>query len=246
MKHDTIIKVEGLEKSYHTEGSQKDVPILRGIDLEIKSTDFCIIYGPSGSGKSTLLHHMVGLEAPTKGNIWVRGTNIAKLNSEERAVFRSQKIGMVYQLWYWVRSLNVWENVAVPLLLEGYTLGEAKKSAMKSLENIGMDKYADKKPQQLSGGEQQRVGLARALINNPWIIVADEPTGNLDTHNSDAVMQVFQDLNLKHKRTVIMVTHNLAYLPMANRTVAIKDGLIVSTNTKGVKEQIKKELAGVL
>ena len=189
--NDAIIRVEGLEKSYPLEDGKRTIPVLNGINCEIKSTDFAIIYGASGSGKSTLLHHIVGLEAPTKGHIWVRGTDISKMNAEERAIFRADKFGMVYQLWYWVKSLNVWENVSLPLLLKGKTFSQSKKAAMKALDTVGMAKYADKKPMQLSGGEQQRVGIARALINNPWIIVADEPTGNLDTHNTDQVMQIF-------------------------------------------------------
>ena len=242
---DTLIKIEGLEKSYPLDDGDRTVPVLNGIDCEINAEDFAIVYGASGSGKSTLLNHIVGLESPTKGHIWVRGTDISKLSAEERAVFRAEKFGMVYQIFYWVKSLTVWENVALPLLLKGKTFGEAKKAAMKSLDTVGMTKYANKKPMQMSGGEQQRVGIARALINNPLIIVADEPTGNLDTHNADQVMQIFQELNKKHGRTIILVTHNLAYLPLANKTIAVKDGKVISAGT-GVKTEIKKELQGVL
>jgi len=243
---EVIIKIENLKKSYRPEGTDREIPILQGIDLEIKTGEFAIIYGPSGSGKSTLLHHIIGLETPTSGDIWVKGINITQLTPEQRAIFRTKNFGMVYQLWYWIKSLNVWENVAVPLLIKGYTIRQAKQAAFKALIEIGMQKYAYKKPVQLSGGEQQRVGLARALVTDPKIIIADEPTGNLDTHSADAVMQIFQELNVKHKRTVIMVTHNLAYLPLASKTIALKDGQVVSSGTEDVKEQIKQELKGVI
>lgn len=244
MAHEGIIKIEGLKKKYKV-GEDQEIEVLKDINLEINSTDFCIIYGPSGSGKSTLLHHMVGLELPTEGHIKIRGTDITKLNSEQRAVFRSKKFGMVYQLWFWVKSISVWENVALPLLIAGEKESIAKIAAMKSLDEVGMVDYAYKKPMQLSGGEQQRIGLARALVNDPWILVADEPTGNLDTHSADQVMKIFQRLNTHRKRTIIMVTHNLSYLPMATREVAMRDGQIVS-GALAVKEQIREELKEVL
>ena len=246
MAEEVIIKVQNLSKNYKLEGTDREIPVLRGVNLEIKKNDFAIIYGPSGSGKSTLLHHIIGLEVPYCGDIWIKSTNIVKLSPEERAIFRAKNFGMVYQLWYWIKSLNVWENVAIPLLIRGQTLQQAKRPALEALTNIGMQKYAYKKPTQLSGGEQQRVGLARALVNNPLIILADEPTGNLDTHSADAVMQILQELNIKHKRTIIMVTHNLVYLPLATKTVAMKDGTVVSADTTGVKEQIKEELKRVI
>lgn len=245
MQHETIIKVHKLNKTYGVDESSKS-EILRNINIEISSTDFCIIYGPSGSGKSTILHHIIGLELPTSGSIYIRGTDITKLNAEERAIFRAEKFGMVYQSWYWAKSLNVLENVAMPLFIDGMAENKAKERAMACLEEVGMEKHAGKNPIQLSGGEQQRITVARALINNPWIIIADEPTGNLDTHNADQVMQLFQNFNVRKKRTIIMVTHNLAYLPLATRTIAVKDGEIVSSGTAEVREQIRKELKGVL
>jgi ABC-type lipoprotein export system ATPase subunit len=134
---------------------------------------------------------------------------------------------MVYQLWYWVKSLRVWENVALPLLIGGISDHEARHRAIKVLEEFGLSKYMNLRPTQLSGGEQQRVGLARALINNPWIILADEPTGNLDTHASDQIIDILQDLNVNKKRTVVMVTHNPAYDQMANVKIEMRDGRII-------------------
>jgi putative ABC transport system ATP-binding protein len=182
---------------------------------------------------------------PSSGDIIVNGVNIAKFNQEERAVFRAKSFGMVYQIWYWVKSLVVWENVALPLLIAGEEEAVAKQKALDCLREVGMQDYANKRPMQLSGGEQQRVGLARALVNNPRIIIADEPTGNLDTHSADEMIQLLQFLNTKQKRTIIMVTHNLAYLPLATREIGVKDGLIVSRGSE-VRELVKEELKGVL
>ncbi|MEK9156216.1 MAG: ABC transporter ATP-binding protein [Patescibacteria group bacterium] len=245
MQHETIIKIESLSKEYTLDGGRK-APVLHDLDLEIRSTDFAIIYGPSGCGKSTLLHSIVGLEKPDAGKVKIRGTDIYALNPEERARFRAEKFGMVYQIWYWIRALTVWENVAIPLFIDGEKESVGHKKALRALEEVKMAHYASKRPMQLSGGEQQRICLARALINNPWIIVADEPTGNLDSHNSDDVMRLFQELNIKSKRTIIMVTHNLIYLPMATKKIAMRDGRVVSLDDSGVRAEIKKELAGVI
>jgi len=241
MEKEAVIKIENVEKEYPT-GDKEMIPVLRGVSAEIFAGDYAIIYGASGSGKSTLLHHIIGLEAPTRGKIIICGTDITKLNSEERAIFRARHFGMVYQFWYWAKSLSVWENVAMPLYIDGVAEKEAKRHAMKVLDELGMAKYANKRPMQLSGGEQQRVCLARALINNPKILVADEPTGNLDTHNADSVMEMLQKLNIDKKRTIVMVTHNMTYLPYANRTIAMQDGKIKATETGHVKEMIKREL----
>jgi len=244
MNNEAIIKIEGLGKIYKTK-SDEEVVVLRDVNTEIKSGDFCILYGPSGSGKSTLLHHILGLEVPTTGKVIVRGTNICALSPEQRAVFRAQKFGMVYQFWYWAKSLNVLENVAMPLYIDGMDESKAQNKAMDMLTEMGMQKYAKKLPNQLSGGEQQRVCIARALVNDPWILIADEPTGNLDTHNADAVISLFQELNIKKKRTIIMVTHNMSYLPLASKTIAMKDGQVTGGESE-VKEQIRHELKGVI
>lgn len=150
--HGPIIQVESLEKTFYPSGGANPIPVLHGVNLEIDSTDFCIIYGPSGCGKSTLLHHIVGLEDPTSGKVIVRGTDLTTLRSEEKAAFRAKKFGMVYQLWFWVKSLTVWENVALPLLIAGEREADAKIKALRALDEIKMADYADKKPMQLSGG----------------------------------------------------------------------------------------------
>lgn len=238
MENNPIIKVENVEKAYPT-GGDETISVLRGVNAEIFAGDYAMIYGASGSGKSTLMHHIIGLEVPTKGKIVVCGTDITKLNPEERAIFRAKNFGMIYQFWYWAKSLCVWENVAMPLFIAGVPEAEAKKKALNVLEEIEMSKYAYKRPMQLSGGEQQRVCLARALINDPKIIMADEPTGNLDTHNADQVMETLQRLNIEKKRTIVMVTHNLTYLPFANRTIEMRDGKNVDKSTGNSAQKVK-------
>ncbi len=239
-KNKPIIEICDVHKYFDLEGDRK-AHILKGVSTDINAADFVIIYGPSGSGKSTLLHHIVGLETPSSGHINLLDQQISSMKKEDRGILRSTKIGMVYQIWYWVKSLDVIDNVAVPLLLQGSSFSEAREKAHEMLTMVKMEKFANKSPLRLSGGEQQRICLSRALVNNPWIIVADEPTGNLDTHNSDEIMRVFQDLNKKQKRTVILVTHNLTYLPIANKTIAIRDGEIVTSDEEAVKDKIKQE-----
>jgi len=167
---------------------------------------------------------------------------MGSLNQAQRAKVRSSKFGIVYQQSYWAKALNVVENVAVPLMITGSGYHDSVFKAQAILGEVEMGQYAKKWPMQLSGGEQQRVGLARALVNNPSIIVADEPTGNLDTHSADYVMDLLQKLNKIYKRTVIMVTHNLAYLPLASKTIAMIDGKIVSEKKGELRAQLEGEL----
>lgn len=238
----TIIKIENLYKDFISQDKSSRTEVLKGVTLDICEGDFVVIYGPSGCGKSTLLNHIVGLETATKGNVFLYEKNMNRLSQGQRARVRANKIGIIYQLPYWSKALNVTENVAMPLLIEGLDFPEAIKKAEEVLAQIEMDKYAKKKPMQLSGGEQQKVGLARALVNNPSIIVADEPTGNLDTHAADYVINLLQKFNKIYKRTIIMVTHNLAYLPVATKTVAMLDGKIVSEKKEELKTQLESEL----
>ncbi len=217
-----IIKIENLRKTF--EIGKETFTAIDQISFEVKKGDFAIIYGPSGSGKSTILNCMIGLEKPTSGQVWVDEERIDNMNDDERGFIRAQKIGVVYQQSIWIKSLNIIENVALPLMINGWDQNESYKRAKKTLEEVGMHQYADHKPTEISGGQQQRVSLARALIQKPKILILDEPTGNLDTHASDHMMQLLAELNYKKCVTVIMVTHNLAYLPLATRTVEIIDG----------------------
>ncbi len=201
---------------------------LRGISIEVKEHDFTIIYGPSGSGKSTLLNILLGLERPTSGAVWVTDQRIDTMNDDQRATMRAHHFGVVYQQPVWIKALTVLENVALPLLISGTKESAAHKRAMTALEEVEMERYQYHRPTEISGGQQQRVSLARALVNDPKILILDEPTGNLDTHTSDTVLALLQRLNIKELRTIIMVTHNLIYLPYANRQIMIQDGILES------------------
>lgn len=207
------------------------VTILKGVDLVIEPTQFVIIYGPSGCGKSTLLHCVTGLEPPTKGEVWIRGKNLYKMKDDDRSEFRARHIGIVYQQPLWVTSLYAVENVALPILALGEYEAVALRRAKHILGELGLEKLSKQYPLELSGGEQQLVGLGRALATNPWLIILDEPTGNLDTHSADRLMMTLQELNQKSRRTVLMVTHNLVYLPYADRAIAMRDGKIVKEST---------------
>lgn len=221
----------------------ENVQALKNVSIAIPEKSFAIIYGPSGSGKSTLLNTLVGLEPPTTGEVKLNGTDLYSMNSDQRANFRARLVGMVYQTNYWVTSLNVVENVAMPLYLAGYSRREADKLAMESLEKINMQDFAKKQPSILSGGQQQRVSVARALVSDPSIIVADEPTGNLDTKSGDLIMNMLYELRHRMGKTVVLVTHNLSYLPLSDLRIQIKDGTTVQDEGDyGVKSDEKARI----
>jgi len=227
---DIIIKIHDLSKSFLV-GNQK-VPVLKGINFEIKADDFLIIFGPSGCGKSTLLHTILGLEDPSSGYISYMGKDIYEkamerpTSEDERSDFRKENIGMVYQQANWIKSLNVLENVAFPLMLIGIKKEEREKKAREILTDVGMINWANYLPMQLSSGQQQKVSLGRALISNPRIIIADEPTGNLDFDSGQELMKLLTKLNKEMKKTIVMVTHDLEYLKFAKTTVKMFDGKI--------------------
>lgn len=219
-----VIQVIGLKKDF-TVGTQV-VNVLKEITFEINRGEFAVIIGASGSGKSTLLHTLLGLEPPTAGSVKVLDTEIYDNTVEDdRSVFRKRHIGMVYQQPNWIRSLSVLENVAFPLILLGIDKTESTKRAWEAIFNVGMREWTNYKPTELSGGQQQKIALARALVINPEIIVADEPTGNLDYESGKNLMEMLVDLN-NQGRTIIMVTHDLEYLKYCNTAVRIKDGMV--------------------
>ncbi|MBP7807638.1 ABC transporter ATP-binding protein, partial [Candidatus Saccharibacteria bacterium] len=193
-------------------------------------------YGPSGSGKSTLLNILSGLQKPSAGTVVFGGSRLYELNPNELAAFRANQIGIVYQQNYWVKSLNVVENVSMPMYFLGYSRGTAAKIAITALEQVGMAAYAKKNPSLLSGGEQQRVATARAIVNNPLFIIADEPTGSLDSKNGDMIMNLLQKCQTDLKRTIILVTHNMEYLPLADKLLHIEDGHVVEQKDESIKE----------
>jgi putative ABC transport system ATP-binding protein len=223
--------------------ADEELHALTDVNCTLKRGALNIITGPSGSGKSTMLDTIVGLQEPTSGTVLIAGQNIFALGTDERAFYRARMLGMVYQANYWVRSLNVLENVAMPLYLSGYDRDQAKDLAQLSLESVEMLKYANVGPAFLSGGQQQRVSMARALVANPEVVVADEPTGNLDTRNGALIMDLLTACVKQRSKTVILVTHNLEYLPLGDKNLYIKDGIL----TEGLSnEQILANLSSVV
>ncbi len=219
-----LIRGTAINKKFFLE--TETVHVLKDVNFSVPEGSFTIIYGPSGSGKSTMLNCLVGLEPPTTGNINIDGQDLYSLNPDQRANFRARTLGMVYQTNYWVNSLSVIDNVSMPLYLSGYGKRQANMIAEESLEKVGMANFKNKRPTVLSGGQQQRVSMARALVANPTWVVADEPTGNLDTKNGDLIMNLLYELKQKMNKTVVLVTHNMEYLTLSDHRLRIKDGVL--------------------
>jgi putative ABC transport system ATP-binding protein len=232
------VAVENLVKSFRV--GKQDVVVLRGVSLCVEQGKFLIICGPSGCGKSTLLHSMLGLEPPTSGKIMLLGQDLYAngLTEDDRSNIRKQYVGMVYQQPNWVRSLTVVENVALPLQLLGIAKNEALENAHTCLQVVGMTDWSRYLPTELSSGQQQRVALARAIITDPKIIIADEPTGNLDFDTGQNLMRLLQQFSKDMKKTIIMVTHDLEYLKYADETITMFDGRIVSLDEMEEKKGI--------
>lgn len=242
MGEEVVVKVEEVKKTFRV-GSQ-DIEVLKGINFEIFKGDFMVIFGPSGCGKSTLLHTILGLEGPSSGKLMFFNEDIYYGKNEDyRSDFRKKNIGMVYQQANWIKSLNVRENVAFPLLLLGRPKAEAYRKALDSLTSVGMKDWAEYIPTELSGGQQQKISLARALINDPKVIVADEPTGNLDYRSGVEIMELLAILNKQNQKTVVMVTHDLEYLKYATRVVKILDGIIEGIYTGEEKQKVLDSVA---
>jgi len=227
-----VIEVRNVYK-YFQVGKGK-VDVLKDINVEVYPGEFVIIFGPSGCGKSTLLNTLVGLETPTSGKVIVHGKDLYAMSQDDRAIFRRKKYGIVYQSSNWVKSLNVVENIAFPLCLSGASERKSIERAKNLLNLFRLEEFEKNIPTELSGGQQQRVSVTRALITNPWILIADEPTGNLDTTSAADLMYAFQFLNNESKRTIIMVTHNPDYEKYATRVIKMEDGRITSTKVKKV------------
>ena len=220
----TIIETNNLKKSFTMRDSE--INVLKGINVKVKEGEFVIIFGPSGCGKSTFLHCILGLEPPTSGTVSVENKNFYQMTDDERALYRRHRVGMVYQQPLWISALNIIENVSFPLHLLDLEDKEIETRAHKNLELVGMDKWADYMPTELSGGQQQKVSLARALSINPIMIVADEPTGNLDTVSGRELLDTFLKLVTLGK-TIVMVTHDLEYLKYATKIYHMIDGEVV-------------------
>lgn len=236
-----VINVQNLTKTFRV-GTQ-DVHILKNINFTISKGDFLIIFGPSGCGKSTLLHGLLGLEEPTSGTIELLGNNLYSWPAEDqRSEFRKNHIGMVYQQPNWVKSLTVVENIAFPLLLRGEQREIAHQKALELLATVTMQDWADYLPSELSSGQQQRIALTRALITDPEIIIADEPTGNLDFESGQELMSLLRSLNEKQGKTVVMVTHDLEYLKFAKSAIKMFNGEIEGQYNEKDKSNLIKEV----
>lgn len=219
-----VIRADGIQQQFVVGGEV--LPVLKGIDFSIQANSFNIVFGSSGSGKSTLLNVLAGLQAPSSGKLFVEGRDIYALSPDELAHFRANRVGFVHQTNHWIKSLNVIENISVPLYFLGYSKAKAAKLAQVALDRVNMGSYAKKMPMVLSGGEQQRLGTARALANDPLFIIADEPTGNLDTVNGDMIMDLLLNAQTEFRRTVIVVTHNMEYVSLADHLLKIQDGMV--------------------
>lgn len=218
-----IIVVRGLTKTFHT--GDVDVHALRGVDLSVRRGEFLSVIGPSGSGKSTLFHILGGLAPPTAGEVFIEGIDLRQLTENQRTELRQKKIGFVFQKYNLLPTLTARDNIAL-----AQTLGHVDSRPPnfdEILQVLGISNRLDHKPRALSGGEQQRVAIARALVNQPAILLADEPTGNLDTENSNAVLSILGDLNKRTRQTILMITHNPEAAAFADRTVTMRDGKIV-------------------
>ncbi|GFP74328.1 ABC transporter ATP-binding protein [Clostridium fungisolvens] len=232
-----MIEIKELSKVYRM-GKEK-VIALNKVSFNIQDGEFVAIVGPSGSGKSTLMHLVGGLDTPTKGSIEVDGKDIAKLKDKDMAKYRNEKIGFVFQAFNLENTQTALENVMMPLIFSGVGKKERKERALKALELVGLSDKVKHKPTEMSGGQRQRVSIARAIVNNPQIVFADEPTGNLDSKTGENIMNLFQELNDKGY-TIIMVTHNQVEAQKAKRMIKIMDGVITDdlVTERGIENAI--------
>ena len=217
-----ILKVEHLCKTYGK--GENQVTALNDVSFSVRKGEFVAIIGPSGSGKSTLLHILGGVDRPTSGKVYVDGKDIYTQNEEELAIFRRRQVGLIYQFYNLVPVLDVTENITLPVLMDGQKVNEARlRELLDTLKLTGREKSL---PNQLSGGQQQRVSIGRALMNAPAVLLADEPTGNLDSKNSQAILDLLRLSNLKYSQTMIMITHDENIALQADRILTIEDGTI--------------------
>jgi putative ABC transport system ATP-binding protein len=230
---DPIIVVDKLRIIYN-QGKSNETRALEETNLTIYPQEYVIIFGPSGCGKSTLLYSISGLQSPTYGDVLISGTSIAKMTRAEELELHQTKIGMIFQAFYLISSLDILDNVCLPKVFRGEAPLLRKQVGVQLLRRFGIAEQSDKFPNQLSGGQKQRVAIARSLVNNPEIILADEPVGNLDSESAENVLKILKELNTVDKKTIVMVTHNPEHLIYADRVIHMKDGRVV-------KEEVFKE-----
>jgi len=225
MKKNLMFDVRDVWKIYSMKGVETQA--LRGVNLKIRKGEYSAIIGPSGSGKSTLMHIMGCLDTPSRGTVFVDGKNVSKLSDDELAKIRREKIGFVFQAYNLIPGLTAAENVSLPMRFAGHGRSEAQRKAKELLRKVGLGKRFEHKPSEMSGGEQQRVAIARALANDPEVILADEPTGNLDTKSGREIFELLEELHKKTKKTIIIVTHDINLAKRTHREIRIRDGKII-------------------
>ncbi|MBQ4836719.1 MULTISPECIES: lipoprotein-releasing ABC transporter ATP-binding protein LolD [Pseudoalteromonas] len=223
--NDPVIQCQALNKSYQEAGNQ--VSVLKGVNLSLQQGDTLSIVGSSGSGKSTLLHILGTLDAATDGTLKIKGVDVQSLSRAKQADFRNRHMGFIYQFHHLLMDFSALENVAMPLLIAGKPKQEAKNEATKMLEKVGLGHRAEHRPSELSGGERQRVAIARALVTKPSLVLADEPTGNLDKHNALKIYELLNELNKEFDTSFVIVTHDLELAEKLGRVVQLDDGVLV-------------------
>lgn len=221
---DAIIETKGLYKTFKL--GEIEVEVLKDINLTIDSGEFASIMGPSGSGKSTLLYLIGGLDKPTSGSVMVKGNELSEMKDKEQSIMRRREIGFVFQFYNLIPNLNVEENVMLPILLDGKSIKNCKEKLDEILDTVGLADRRKHTPRELSGGQQQRVAIARALINEPDIILADEPIGNLDSQTGTEIMMLLQKINKEKGKTIVQVTHSREAAEYGNRIINVKDGKV--------------------
>ena len=224
-----ILIVKNLSKIYGDENNH--VIALDNVSFDVEIGEFIAIIGASGSGKSTLLHQIGGVDHPSSGKVIINNTDIYTLNENDLAIFRRNEIGLIYQFYNLIPVLNVKENITLPLQLAHQKVDQKRFNTL--IEQLGLSNRLNHLPNQLSGGQQQRVSIARALINQPSLVLADEPTGNLDSKNSDEIIRLLKEANEKYHQTIIIITHDNNIAKLANRVITIKDGKIISDLKRG-------------
>jgi putative ABC transport system ATP-binding protein len=229
-----VVELHQLSKVYGS--GETSVRALGGVDLQVSAGEFVAVMGPSGSGKSTLLSVLGGVDLPTGGRVLLEGKDLAAMSDDERTLARRRRVGFVFQAFNLLPTLSALENVGLPLELDGVGSRDARRRAARALESVDMARRADHLPSELSGGEQQRVAIARALVIDPVLLLADEPTGNLDSASSQRLMQLLDGLVEDHHQTIVMVTHDAEAAALASRVVRLRDGLI--TSDEEVRETI--------
>jgi len=221
-----VVEVQGLEKTYVRGVNQ--VRVLAGLDLSVDTGEFLALMGPSGSGKSTLLNIVAGIDRPTAGKVWVAGSNLGELSETELARWRARHVGFIFQFYNLIPVLSALENVELPLLLTSLSRSERRKRARFALEIVGLSDRAEHLPRELSGGQEQRVAIARAIVSDPTLLVADEPTGDLDASSADSVLELLDRLNAEHKKTILLVTHDPHAAKKAKKTIRLEKGVLAA------------------